>query len=177
MATVALTEENFQEHVDRPGTLVIDWWAPWCGPCRAFAPIYDGAAERHTEVVFGKVNTEEQPELAGAFGIQSIPTLMVFRDQILLFAQPGMLPAARLEELIAKVQALDMDEVRRQMAEHPDVAEVAGADPGDPADRDDPDDGDDGDEAATEVPARQAVASAEGGSQQPSGDDGGDRRG
>lgn len=116
MATVALTEENFQEHVDRPGTLVIDWWAPWCGPCRAFAPIYDRAAEQHTDVVFGKVNTEEQPELAGAFGIQSIPTLMVFRDQVLLFAQPGMLPPAQLEALMTKVKALDMDDVRKQIA-------------------------------------------------------------
>jgi thioredoxin len=116
MATVALTEENFQHHVDQPGTLVIDWWAPWCGPCRAFAPIYDRAAEQHADIVFGKVNTEEQPELAGAFGIQSIPTLMVFRDQILLFARPGMLPPAQLEELVQKVKGLDMDEVRRQVA-------------------------------------------------------------
>ena len=116
MATVALTEENFQHHVDQPGTLVIDWWAPWCGPCRAFAPIYDSAAEQHADVVFGKVNTEEQPELAGAFGIQSIPTLMVFRDQILLFARPGMLPPAQLDELVQKVKGLDMDEVRKQVA-------------------------------------------------------------
>jgi thioredoxin len=116
MPTVALTEENFQQHVDQPGTLVIDWWAPWCGPCRAFAPIYDSAAEQHADIVFGKVNTEEQPELAGAFGIQSIPTLMVFRDQILLFARPGMLPKAELDELVRKVKSLDMDEVRKQVA-------------------------------------------------------------
>lgn len=127
MATVALTEENFQEHVDRPGTLVIDWWAPWCGPCRAFGPIYDRAAEQHTDVVFGKINTEEQPELAGAFGIQSIPTLMVFRDQVLLFAQPGMLPPAQLEDLMVKVKALDMDDVRKQLAAE---GETKAEDPG-----------------------------------------------
>jgi len=117
MATVALTGENFQEHVDKPGILLIDWWAPWCGPCRTFGPIYDKASDRHADAaVFGKINTEEQPELAGTFGIQSIPTLMVFRDQILVFARPGLLPGEALDDLIGKVKALDMDDVRRQLA-------------------------------------------------------------
>ena len=116
MATVALTGQNFQEHVEKPGILIIDWWAPWCGPCRTFGPIYDKASDRHADAVFGKINTEDQPELAGTFGIQSIPTLMVFRDQILVFARPGMIPGEALDELIGKVKALDMDDVRRQLA-------------------------------------------------------------
>ena len=117
MPTVALTGDNFQEHVEKPGILVIDWWAPWCGPCRTFGPIYDKASDRYPDAVFGKINTEEQPELAGTFGIQSIPTLMVFRDQILVFARPGLVPGEALDELLGKVKALDMDDVRRQIAE------------------------------------------------------------
>lgn len=117
MATVELNEKNFEAHVEKPGILVIDWWAPWCGPCRAFAPIYDEASGRYPDVVFGKVNTEDEGGLAGTFGIQSIPTLMVFRDQILVFARPGMIPGHALDDLITKVQGLNMDDVRAQIAD------------------------------------------------------------
>ena len=116
MATVELTGKNFEEHVERPGILLIDWWAPWCGPCRVFGPIYEDASDKFPDVVFGKINTEDQPELAGTFGIQSIPTLMVFRDQIMVFARPGAIPGEALDELLTKVKALDMDDVRKQIA-------------------------------------------------------------
>jgi thioredoxin 1 len=114
MATVEITGDSFKETV-KQGIVLIDWWADWCGPCRAFAPVYEAAADRNTDIVFGKIDTDEEQELAGAFQIRSIPTLMVFRDGILIFAQPGMLPAAKLDELIAKVRELDMDEVRRDI--------------------------------------------------------------
>jgi thioredoxin len=124
MATVALTAENFNQYVEKDGVLVIDWWAPWCGPCRTFGPIYDKASEQHADVTFGKVNTEEQPELAGTFQIQAIPTLMVFRDQVLVFARPGALPAAALDEIIGHVRALDMDDVRKKIAEEEKAEEL-----------------------------------------------------
>jgi thioredoxin 1 len=114
--TVEVTEQNFNDIAPK-GIVLLDWWAEWCGPCRAFAPTFEAAAERHADVIFGKVDTEAQPRLAAAFEIRSIPTLMVFRDGVLLFAQPGMLPAAAIDELVGKVKALDMDDVRRQIAE------------------------------------------------------------
>ena len=117
MATVTLTTQNFQEHVEKPGILVIDWWATWCGPCRAFAPIYDKASDKFEDVVFGKIDTDAEQDLAATFEIRSIPTLMVFRDQVLVFARPGMIPGPALEDLVEKVKGLDMAEVQRKVAE------------------------------------------------------------
>lgn len=117
MATVALTKETFNETIADNDTVIIDFWAEWCGPCKSFAPTYETAAKEHNDIVFAKVDTEEQQELAQAFGIRSIPTLMVFRDQILLYNEPGALPAPVLEDLIGQVKALDMDDVRDQIAQ------------------------------------------------------------
>ncbi|MHB1140483.1 MAG: thioredoxin [Sulfuricaulis sp.] len=116
MATVEVTQENFNQVVNGNNMVIVDFWAPWCGPCRSFAPAYEAASEKHPDVVFAKVNTEEQQALAGYFQIRSIPTLMIFRDKIIIFAQPGALPAAALEQVIEKAKALDMDEVRREIA-------------------------------------------------------------
>ena len=117
MSTVALTADTFKESVTRPGITLVDWWASWCGPCRMFAPIFEAASEKHSDITFGKVDTEDQPELSGSAGIASIPTLMVFRDGILLFSQPGALPAPELERIIQAVRDLDMDDVREKLAQ------------------------------------------------------------
>ena len=115
MATTALTKDTFEQAVTGNDIVIVDFWAPWCGPCRAFAPTYETTSEKYPGVVFAKVNTEDEPELAGHFDIRSIPTLMVFREKVLLFSQPGALPASALESIIRKVQELDMAEVHRDI--------------------------------------------------------------
>jgi thioredoxin 1 len=118
MPTVELTRDNFEATITGNETVLVDFWASWCGPCRAFGPVFEQASEENPDLVFAKVDTEDQQELAAAFGIRSIPTLMVFRDRIVLYSQPGALPAPMLGDLIGRVRALDMEEVRRSIAEH-----------------------------------------------------------
>ena len=115
VATVDVTQENLHQIVSENNLVIVDFWAPWCGPCRSFAPAYETASEKYPDVVFAKVNTEEQQALAGYFQIRSIPTLMIFREKIIIFAQPGALPASALDQVIEKAKALDMDEVRRDI--------------------------------------------------------------
>jgi thioredoxin 1 len=116
MATVALTKDTFEQTVTGDGIVLVDFWAAWCGPCRRFAPVFEQASEQHPDIVFGKVDTEAETALAGAARVSSIPTLMAFRDGVLVFAQPGALPPAALEQVITAVRELDMDDVRSKLA-------------------------------------------------------------
>ncbi len=118
MATSTLTEDNFVSTIESEGIVLVDFWAEWCGPCRQFGPIFEKASEGHPDIVFGKVDTDAQQQLAGAMGISSIPTLMAFRDGIGVFAQPGAMPGSSLEQVIQAVRDLDMDDVRARIAEH-----------------------------------------------------------
>ena len=118
MATTELTADNFESIVTDNDIVLIDFWADWCGPCKQFGPIYDQVSENHDDVVFGKVDTDAQQQLAGSFGIRSIPTIMAFREGIMVFSQPGVLPEASVEDLITQVRELDMDDVRKQIEEN-----------------------------------------------------------
>ena len=117
MAVVELTKENFEQVVTANPMVIVDYWAPWCGPCRGFAPVFEKVAEAHPDVVFAKVNTDEEQEIAAHFQIRSIPTLMVFKDQVIVFSQPGALPQGAFEQVVEKTKALDMEMVRKQIAE------------------------------------------------------------
>ena len=118
MAVVELTKENFEQVVTSNATVIVDYWAPWCGPCRGFAPVFEKVSEAHPDVVFAKINTDEEQEIASHFQIRSIPTLMVFREQIIVFSQPGALPQGAFEQVVQKAKELDMDDVRKQIAEN-----------------------------------------------------------
>lgn len=118
MAAEEMTAQSFEETITENDIVIIDFWAPWCGPCRSFAPIFEKVSENHPDIVFAKVNTEDEQDLAGHFQIRSIPTLMIFREQVILFAEAGMLSEPQLEQVIAKVRELDMDKVRADIAAH-----------------------------------------------------------
>lgn len=127
MATLELTQENFEQTVNGNNMVIIDFWAPWCGPCKGFAPVYEKAAEAHPDVVFGKVNTDDQQELAGSFGIRSIPTLIVFREKVILFQQAGALPGTALEQVITQAKSLDMAKVHAELAAQQQTTQSAGS--------------------------------------------------
>lgn len=126
MATVEVTQENFHQIVSQNNLVLVDFWASWCGPCRSFAPVYEAASIKFPGAIFAKVNTEEQQELAAYFQIRSIPTLMIFRENILIFSQPGSLPAAALDQIIEKAKSLDMDKVRREIGQESADAQESG---------------------------------------------------
>jgi thioredoxin 1 len=116
VSSIAITKENFEDVIHKNAMVIIDFWAPWCGPCKNFGPVFEAISDKYPDIVFAKVNTEEQQELGGMFQIRSIPTLMIFRDQIIIFSQPGALPGSALEEIIGKAKELDMDKVREEIA-------------------------------------------------------------
>lgn len=125
MSTTALTTESFEQTVLDNSIVLVDWWAAWCGPCRAFGPVFDKASDTHTDIIFGKVDTEAEQALAASAQITSIPTLMAFRDGVLVFSQPGSLPASALEQVIAQIRELDMDHIRSQIAAESKTAPAA----------------------------------------------------
>ena len=129
MAVVELTKENFEQVVTSNPTVVVDYWAPWCGPCRGFAPVFEKVSEQHPDVVFAKVNTDEEQEIAAHFQIRSIPTLMVFRDQIIVFSQPGALPQGAFEQVVTRAKGLNMDDVRKQIAQQQDGSQPSAPPP------------------------------------------------
>jgi thioredoxin 1 len=126
LSTTTLTKDNFEDVIRTNALVIVDFWAPWCGPCRAFAPTFEKSSEKHADVVHAKVNTDEEQELAGSFGIRSIPTLMIFREQVILYSEPGALPPQALENLIVQVKAVDMAAVHKQLAEQESGAEGGG---------------------------------------------------